>query len=123
MCNNIVYYSCSFTEEIHMEVVVQEPAVQVKRVRNQSVTVHWPSERKLQKRGCTPYVQFENSGQEWRIHFRLPHGYLGERPIVVTVKSQGNHHELFIQNKQDRTQLEVISRQVIQTDQLGLMMY
>ncbi len=102
---------------------VQEPAVPVKRVRKQSVTVHWPSQRKMQKRGCTPYVQFENRGQEWRLHFRLPHDYLGERPIVVTVKSQGDHHELFFQNKQDRTKINVISRQVIRTDQLGLLMY
>lgn len=101
-----------------MEAAVQEPAVPVKRVRKQSVTVHWPK-RKMLKRGSTPYVQFETAGQEWRLNFRLPHGYLGERPLVVIVESQGDHHELFFQNKQDRTQIDVISREVVQTEQLG----
>ncbi len=87
----------------------------VKRVRHQAVSIQWPTERQMAKRGCRPYVQFDLNDQVWRVHFKLPFEHREERPSTLIVRSQGEPKEMFMQTGTTRIHVHITCKRVIPT--------
>lgn len=87
----------------------------VKRIRQQTVQVIWPTKNQMAKRGCKPYVEYRVKSTDvlWRAHFVLPHEYAHLRPLELRVKTTGNDHQVILPIGDERIPLQVTHRVVI----------
>lgn len=73
----------------------------VTRTKVRSVTVTWPSESQMKRKGQLPYVEFGDlKNGNWRLHFTLPNEFKNSRPHTLILRSRGTNYELWLEKQQ-----------------------